>query len=261
MDTMSKFFFVLLFLSQTLIFAQSNTNGNIRGNSWFLDANMTLFLGQWGTNIVTPIQYGIYRNVITNGDAAVKSISLTFDDAPDEINTGKLLDILKENDTKASFFMIGKNMKDGNMAVVKRTFDEGHLVLNHSFDHPRMPDLNVSGIDSQLNRAAERIETITGSYPILFRPPYGSTNPLVVETTNDHNMTTVLWSLDSLDWTLKDPDAVTQIVTTNAHNGDIILMHCNSVTVASLPKIIETLKVQGYTFMRLDDMLGIKAYR
>lgn len=199
--------------------------------------------------------------MITNGDAAVKSISLTFDDAPDEINTGKLLDILKENDTKASFFMIGKNMKDGNMAVVKRTFDEGHLVLNHSFDHPRMPDLNVSGIDSQLNRAAERIETITGSYPILFRPPYGSTNPLVVETTNDHNMTTVLWSLDSLDWTLKDPDAVTQIVTTNAHNGDIILMHCNSVTVASLPKIIETLKVQGYTFMRLDDMLGIKAYR
>lgn len=261
MDTMSKFFFVLLFLSQTLIFAQSNTNGNIRGNSWFLDANMTLYLGQWRTNSVAPVRQGIYKNVITNGDTAVKNISLTFDDAPNQDDTEKLLNILKEHNTKASFFMIGENMKESNVAVVKRTFDEGHLVLNHSFSHPRMTDLNASGMDSQLNHAAERIEAITGSYPVLFRPPYGSINSLVADTTNDHNMTTVLWSLDSLDWAFKDPEPIIQIVTTNIHSGDIILMHCNSSTVASLPTIIKTLKEQGYTFVKLDDMLGIKAYR
>lgn len=257
----TKFLFLFLLLSQTLTFAQSDSNNKIRGNSWFLDANMTLFLGQWGTNTVTPVQQGIYRNVITNGDTAVKNISLTFDDAPDEINTGKLIDILKENDIKASFFMIGENIKDGNIAIVKRTYDEGNLVLSHSFDHPRMTDLNASSMDSQLNHAAERIEAITGSYPMLFRPPYGSINPLVVDTTNEHKMTTVLWSLDSLDWTLKDPDAITHLVTTNIHKGDIILMHCNQATVASLPKIIKILKEQGYTFVKLDDMLGVKAYR
>lgn len=257
----TKLLFLFLLLSQTLTFAQSNSNNKIRGNSWFLDVNMTLFLGQWGTNIVTPIQQGIYRNVITNGDISVKNISLTFDDAPDEINTDKLLDILRENDTKASFFMIGEKMRDENVAVVKRTYDEGHLVLNHSFDHPRMTDLNASSIDSQLNRAAERIEAITGRYPMLFRPPYGSINPLVANTADEHNMTTVLWSLDSLDWTLKDPDAITHLVTTNIHKGDIILMHCNSGTVASLPTIIKKLKEQGYTFIKLDDMLGVKAYR
>jgi peptidoglycan/xylan/chitin deacetylase (PgdA/CDA1 family) len=74
-------------------------------------------------------------------------------------------------------------------------------------------------------------------------------------------MTTLLWSLDSLDWTLKDPDAVVHNVLSNVRNGDIILMHRNRTSVASLSNIIEQLKKQGYTFQRLDEMLGIKAYR
>ena len=261
MIPMSKFllFFTLLF--QILLFGDTRTIYDIRGNSWLLDANMTLFLGNWRTATVTPIQHGNYQNVIVNGDPDVKNVVLTFDDAPDENNTYKLLDILKEHDVKAAFFMIGGTMKDDNITVVKRTFDEGHLVLNHSFNHPRMTDLNVSGMDLQLTRAAERIESITGKYPLLFRPPYGSINPLVVDTINDHNMTTVLWSLDSLDWTLKDPDAVIQNVTSNIRNGDIILMHRNQVSVAALPSVIEILKEKGYTFVKLDDMLGVNAYR
>jgi peptidoglycan/xylan/chitin deacetylase (PgdA/CDA1 family) len=218
-------------------------------------------LGNWRTATVTPIQHGNYKNVIVNGDPNVKNITLTFDDSPDENNTYKLLDILKEHEVKAAFFMIGGTMKDDNVTVVKRTFDEGHLVLNHSFNHPRMTDLNISAMEIQLNRAAQRIQSITGEYPLLFRPPYGSINASVVDTINDHNMTTVLWSLDSLDWTLKEPDAVIQNVTSNVRNGDIILMHRNPVSVAALPKIIENLKAQGYAFVQLDNMLGIKAYR
>ncbi|MFA6188205.1 MAG: polysaccharide deacetylase family protein [Sulfuricurvum sp.] len=258
---MSKFllFFTLLF--QLLLFGDTHTIYDIRGSSRLLDANMTLFLDHWRTTTITPIQHGNYKNVIVNGDTDVKNVTLTFDDAPDENNTYKLLDILKEHEVKAAFFMIGGTMKDDNVSVVKRTFDEGHLVLNHSFNHPRMTDLNVSGMDLQLDRASQRIEEITGSYPILFRPPYGSINLLVVDTINDHNMTTILWSLDSLDWTLKDPDAVIQNVTSNVRNGDIILMHRNSVSVAALPKIIEILKEKGYAFVKLDDMLGVKAYR
>jgi peptidoglycan/xylan/chitin deacetylase (PgdA/CDA1 family) len=74
-------------------------------------------------------------------------------------------------------------------------------------------------------------------------------------------MTTVLWSLDSLDWTLKDPNAVITNVTTNIRNGDIILMHRNPTSVAALPGVIEKLREMGYTFLRLDELLGIKAYR
>lgn len=258
---MKKITLLGLLIVSTFLNAQEKTIYDIRGNSWLLDANMTLFLGHWRTATVTPIQHGTYKNVIVNGDTDVKNITLTFDDAPDENNTYKLLDILKAHDVKAAFFMIGGTMKDDNVTVVKRTFDEGHLVLNHSFNHPRMTDLNVTGMDAQLERAAQRIESIAGAYPLLFRPPYGSINPLVINTINDHNMTTVLWSLDSLDWTLKDPDAVIQNVTSNVRNGDIILMHRNRVSVAALPAVIERLKAQGYTFVRLDTMLGVKAYR
>jgi peptidoglycan/xylan/chitin deacetylase (PgdA/CDA1 family) len=258
---MSKFLLLFTLLFQIHLFGDTRTIYDIRGNSFLLDANMTLFLGNWRTATVTPIQHGTYKNVIVNGDTDVKSVTLTFDDAPDENNTYKLLEILKEHHVKASFFMIGGTMKDDNITVVKLTHDLGHLVLNHSFNHPRMTDLNVSAMDSQLNRAAERIESITGEYPILFRPPYGSINTTVVDVINDHNMTTVLWSLDSLDWTLKDPEAVIQNVTSNVRNGDIILMHRNPISVAALPKIIENLKAKGYAFVRLDNMLDIKPYR
>ncbi|MDP3266887.1 MAG: polysaccharide deacetylase family protein [Sulfuricurvum sp.] len=258
---MYKFILLFSLLLQILLFGDTRTIYDIRGNSWLLDANMTLFLGNWRTATITPIQHGNYKNVIVNGDPDVKSVALTFDDAPDENNTYKLLDILKDHDVKAAFFMIGGTMKDDNITVVKLTYDQGHLVLNHSFNHPRMTNLNTDDMNLQLTRASETIESITGQYPILFRPPYGSINADVVDTINTHDMTTVLWSLDSLDWTLQDPEAVIQNVTNNVRNGDIILMHRNRVSVGALPKIIENLKEKGYAFVKLDDMLGVKAYR
>ena len=258
---MYKFILLFSLLLQILLFGDTRTVYDIRGNSWLLDANMTLFLGNWRTATITPIQHGNYKNVIVNGDPDVKSVALTFDDAPDENNTYKLLDILKDHDVKAAFFMIGGTMKDDNVTVVKLTYDQGHLVLNHSFNHPRMTNLNTNDMDLQLTRTSETIESITGQYPILFRPPYGSINADVVDTINTHDMTTVLWSLDSLDWTLQDPEAVIQNVTNNVRNGDIILMHRNRVSVAALPRVIEILKEKGYTFVKLDDMLGVKAYR
>ena len=258
---MSKLIFIFIFLSQISTFARPNSCDTIRGNSWFMDANQTLFLGQWGTNTVKPVPSGTYKNVITNGDGTLKNITLTFDDAPDEVNTNKLLDILKANDVKASFFMIGENMRGSNIAVVKRAYDEEHLVLSHSFSHPRMTDLNATGMITQLKRTSKRIEEITGSYPVLFRPPYGAINPLVVNTTNEQNMTTVLWSMDSLDWAIDDPKPIIQIVSSKIRSGDIIMMHCGASSVTALPAIIKNLKEQGYTFVRLDEMLKIKAYR
>lgn len=252
--------FLFLVLKLTLL-ADSHAIYDIRGASPLLDANMTQFLDKWRTDTITPVQTGIYKNVIVNGNPEDKKIALTFDDAPDENNTYKLLDILDSHGVKAAFFMIGGIIVESNISVVQRTNDEGHLVLNHTLNHPRLSDLNESNIISQLDHAAEQIETITGHYPILYRPPYGSINPLVVESTNTHGFTTVLWSLDSLDWTLKDPDAVVENISSNIRNGDIILMHRNATSVAALSGVIEKLTERGYTFLRLDELLGVKAYR
>lgn len=258
---MTKLFLFLFLFFRLALFAETNAIYDIRGNSPLLDANLTRFLEKWRTDTITPVQTGLYKNVIVNGDPSHKNISLTFDDAPDENNTGKLLDILKSHHVKAAFFMIGGTMNDSNTTVVKRTFDEGHLVLNHTFNHPRLSDLNESTITYQLGQAAMRMESITGHYPLLYRPPYGSINPLVIDTLNAQGLTTVMWSLDSLDWTLKNPDAVVENVLSNVRNGDIILMHRNPTSVASLGQVIEKLTDMGYTFLRLDELLGIKAYR
>lgn len=258
---MIKLFLALSLIFQLTLFADPNIIYDIRGASPLLDANMTQFLDKWRTNTVDPIKAGVYKNVIVNGDTTKKTVTLTFDDAPDENNTYHLLDILKSHHVKAAFFMIGGTMVDSNITVVERTNEEGHLVLNHTFNHPRLTDLNESDITYQLDRAATRIESITGHYPLLYRPPYGSINPLVLDTLNAQGLTTVLWSLDSLDWTLKDPDAVVENVLTHIRNGDIILMHRNPTSVASLPSVIEKLTERGYTFLRLDELLGIKAYR
>lgn len=258
---MSKLFFILTFLFHLALYADTNTIYDIRGESPLLDANMTQFLDKWRTNTITPIKEGNYTNVIVNGSPANQTIALTFDDAPDENNTDKLLDILKTHNIKAAFFMIGGTMVDSNATVVQRANNEGHLVLNHTFNHPRLTDLNESAIIDQLDHAATRIETITGHYPLLYRPPYGSINARVINTVNAQGMSTILWSLDSLDWTLKDPDAVITNVTANIRNGDIILMHRNPTSVGALPMVIEKLTEMGYTFLRLDELLGIRAYR
>ena len=254
-----KHLFLFFLLLRPLCYA--DTIYDIRGASPLLDANMSQFLDKWRTDTITPVQSGIYKNVIVNGNPEEKKIALTFDDAPDENNTYKLLDILDSHGVKAAFFMIAGTMVESNISVVQRTNDKGHLVLNHTLSHPRLSDLNESSIAYQLDHAAEQIESITGHYPILYRPPYGSINPLVVDSTNTHGFTTVLWSLDSLDWTLKDPDAVVENIISNVRNGDIILMHRNATSVAALSGVIEKLRVVGYTFLRLDELLGVKAYR
>lgn len=256
---MIKIILILLVYLQSFLCA--DTVYNIQGSSKLLDSNMSQFLDKWRTDTITPVQNGIYKNVFVNGDTTKKIVALTFDDAPDENNTPKILDILKKHDVKASFFMIAATMNDENITAVKRSFDEGHLVLNHSFNHPRFTNLDKNGTLSQLDQAATRIEAITGSYPTLFRPPYGSINSQVVDTINASDNTIILWSLDSLDWTLKDPYAVANNVVSHVRNGDIILMHRNGTSVASLEMVIETLGAIGYSFTTLDKMLGFKAYK
>jgi len=258
---MNKLFFFLPFIFQILLFGEVNGIYDIRGTSHLLDANMTQFLDKWRSDTITPIQNGTYKNVFVNGDTTKKIVALTFDDAPDENNTRKILDILQKYDVKASFFMIGATMNDENITAVKRSFNEGHLVLSHSFDHPRFTNLDKNAIHSQLDRVATRIETITGQSPLLFRPPYGSINQNVVDTINTSGSSIILWSLDSLDWTLKDPIAVANNVVSNIRNGDIILMHRNPTSVASLEMVIETLHSIGYTFTTLDKMLNLKPYK
>lgn len=256
--------FFLLLLWQSLLLADSLPIYDIRGASAQLDENLSGFLEKWRFETATPVQNGTYRNVVLNGAPGTKTLALTFDDSPDENVTALVLDLLARYEVKASFFMIGSPMVECNATVVRRTYREGHLILNHSFTHPRLTALSTDQIAQELDEAAQRIHHITEHYPLLVRPPYGSLDPHVVETINAMGFTTVLWSLDSLDWAIREKNAIVANVTANVRDGDIILMHSgrsNHATVEALGEIIETLRARGYRFVRLDEMLGVSAYR
>jgi len=262
---MKKIVFFLLSLLQMTLFGGTNPLYEIRGDSPSIDSNLTCFLHRWREVTTAPIADGNYTNTYLHGETGrAKRVALTFDDSPDENNTGKILDILKASNVKASFFMIASTMEESNATLVKRAFDEGHLVLNHSFTHPHLDRLCEDEIIHQLNSASERIEKITGHYPLLIRPPYGNIDKKVIDTVNAKGYKTILWSLDSLDWAIKEPEPIIDNVIANIHPGDIILMHssrANLASVRALPRIIELLRNQGYTFERVDEMLGIQAYR
>lgn len=258
MQKLLYLYFILIF--KTVLLADTATVYDIRGASPQLDANLTVFLDKWRQETITPVQNGTYANVIVNGDTNAKDVALTFDDSPDENNTALILDILKRHNVKASFFMIGNPMVETNVTVVRRAADEGHLVLNHSFTHPHLTALTPEQITRELRDTSQRIADITGNHPRFFRPPYGSIDLNVVNSVNEAGFTTVLWSLDSLDWAIKEKNAIIDNVITHVRNGDIILMHSsrsNCATVEALGEIIQKLREMGYRFLTLDEMFKI----
>lgn len=254
---------IIILLAPLLLLAAPRYD--IRGDSPLLDANLSRYLQQWRTETSRPIQEGDYTNIRLCADCGEeKRIALTFDDSPDENNTFAVLEILERYNVKASFFMIASTMNDINASAVQRAHAEGHLILNHSFTHPRFTSCTPEQLIGEARAAGERIHALIGKTPALLRPPYGSLNRNVVDTLNAQGYTTVLWSLDSLDWALSDPDAITGNVISNVRPGDVILMHSsrsNGATVSALPGIIVKLAEMGYRFETLDRLLRVEPYR
>jgi len=237
---------------------------SIQGSSALLDTNLTRYLEQWRTQTITPIQNKSYCNVVVNADPHCKKIALTFDDSPDENVTVEVLDVLKHYNVKAAFFMVAKSMQEKNATIVQRADSEGHLVLSHTFTHARLTTLDTEKIADELDHSARQIQSLTGKYPLLMRPPYGSINTDVINTINEKGYTAILWSLDSLDWALQDDSEIANNVISNIRPGEIILMHSgrsNHSTPKALPKIIESLTSSGFIFERLDTLLSLKSYR
>ena len=181
-----------------------------------------------------------------------KFVALTFDDGPNEDYTEKLLDGLKERNVRATFFLMGQNI-EGNEEIVKRMKAEGHLIGNHSYSHVQLTKAGSDAVCQAVDRTSRMIEEITGERPQYMRPPYGDWNE---ELECRVGMTTVLWSVDSLDWKLRNTNRVVKRVLKDVENGDIILMHdIFPTSVEAALEIVDTLTKRGYTFVTVDELL------
>lgn len=191
------------------------------------------------------------KGTITNGSPGKKVVALTFDDGPHPTNTPRLLNILEEKGVKATFFILGERA-DEYPNIVKQTHAKGHEVENHSYSHPDLAGASLAVLDREVERTNKIIDSLTGRRPLYFRPPYGSYNKQV--SSNITNQI-ALWSVDTLDWKSRNAAAVQQSAMSQVHNGSVILMHdIHSTTVDAVGPLIDSLKAQGYTFVRLDEL-------
>jgi len=182
---------------------------------------------------------------------------LTFDDGIDPERTNEVLDILKERNIKASFFIIGKTIS-WNKETLDRIVAEGHIVGNHSFTHnAKFLYSSLGNLDTELKETDSAFEKILGWTPKYFRPPYGITyiRDKEIKDYLDGRYSVELWNVDSRDSLEKGITADKVLknikIGTYGKKRAIILMHCtrsNKTTVEALPAVIDWLKASGYVF-------------
>ncbi|WP_040957646.1 polysaccharide deacetylase family protein [Planktothrix agardhii] len=187
-----------------------------------------------------------------------KVIAFTFDDGPWPKSTRQVLDILKDNNIKATFFWVGyalKNQKD----IGKEVVNEGHVIANHTWSH-RYQKYSPAGAAEEIESNNKLIEEVTGVESPLFRPPGGVLDNGLLDYAFKQNHVNILWSVDSQDWKASS-DKIIDNVLKQAKSGGIILMHDGggnrSATIKALPIVIKKLKEQGYTFVTVPELLKL----
>jgi peptidoglycan/xylan/chitin deacetylase (PgdA/CDA1 family) len=218
----------------------------------------------------------VFGKVYSKAKATGKLVALTFDDGPNEPYTSRILDILKDNNIKATFFVIGKNV-ELYPDTARRILAEGHVLGNHSYSHNANHALTDFG-SRDLQHAEDVIFNITGVEPHLYRPPHGKKTPWELEDVKENKLIEVTWSDSANDqhrvafFGKPTPEAYAGEIVRATRPGEIILLHdgygtlhdCQksdrSLTVQSLPLIIKQLQDKGYKFVTVPDLLGVPAY-
>ena len=180
-------------------------------------------------------------------------VALTFDDGPSSEYTPLLLDGLRERNVKASFFVIGSNIeKEGGEEIIRRIYEEGHLIGNHTWHHVDLSDLSTEDAWKELEMTDSLIKAITGEETALVRPPFGE----FPRSMEEPDKLYVKWTVDSRDWVTKDTQEIVRKVVTDTEENDIILMHdCYETSVEAALQIIDTLSEKGYEFVTVDRLL------
>jgi polysaccharide deacetylase family sporulation protein PdaB len=193
-----------------------------------------------------------------------KLIALTFDDGPDESKTVAILDLLKQYDAKATFFVVGSRVEK-LPEIVKRERKEGHDVGNHTFHHPSFHRISPNKALSEIDQGQASIINATGTETHFFRPPGGSYTDSLVKLSKEKGLKMILWSWhqDTLDWRKPGVHRIVNKVLRNARNGDIVLMHDyvykSTQTVEALKIILPELKKRGFTFVTVSELLDNRA--
>ncbi|MEU4516494.1 polysaccharide deacetylase family protein [Nonomuraea wenchangensis] len=187
--------------------------------------------------------------------AAAKCVALTFDDGPGP-HTAELLDILKRENARATFFVVGANAA-AQPDLLRRMSDEGHLVGNHSWSHTDLSKPGTAKIADSLERTRDAVAAAIGQAPTLVRPPYGAVNGVLRNVARDQGFPLVTWNVDASDQQGGATHDIVDRSVHGAHPGAIILLHdIHRESVAAVPDILKRLRGKGYTFVTVPELYG-----
>jgi cellulose synthase/poly-beta-1,6-N-acetylglucosamine synthase-like glycosyltransferase/spore germination protein YaaH/peptidoglycan/xylan/chitin deacetylase (PgdA/CDA1 family) len=208
--------------------------------------------------------YYVLENVGGHKD---KELSITFDDGPDARYTPRILDILKATGVPAAFFVVGVEA-EAAPSLVRRIYEEGHLVGNHTYSHPNVALITAERTNLELDATLRLIEHMTGRSTILFRPPYNADSEpqtpdelIPIVRAQERGYTTIGERIDPQDWRVGvKTSEIVQEVMNEVEDGNVILLHDGggdrTPTIEALPEIIERCRAKGYRFVSLGDLIG-----
>jgi peptidoglycan/xylan/chitin deacetylase (PgdA/CDA1 family) len=191
-------------------------------------------------------------------------VALTFDDGPDPVDTPRLLDLLREKNVKATFFVVGQRAEQ-YPEIVRRAWEEGHLIANHTWSHqPLFCFLSPRRLRSEIERTAECIDRICGTRSRYFRSPVGIRHPLLRFALQKAGLEFVSWRIRSCDTIIQNSGLLARRILSNVTNRDIILMHDRlpkgtQVMLEILPGVIDELRERGFEFVLVGSRESIRS--
>ena len=202
-------------------------------------------------NISHYLCYFNDKGVLTRKiDKNKKMVALTYDDGP-SIYTPRILKILKENDSVATFFVVGNRVPTYS-DTVKTACDMGCEIGNHTYEHKCLTRLSEAEVRRQISRTNKNVKKVTGQTPVIMRPTGGATNTNVKKWVG---MPSIIWSIDTLDWKTRNADSTKRAVLDHVKDGDIVLMHdLYSATATASETIIPELVKRGYQLVTVSEL-------
>ena len=212
-----------------------------------------------------PCQGAARARHISSGCADTKRVALTFDDGPNPPFTEQILQILQNHGATATFFLEGQAV-EANPDIARTEVAAGMAVGSHSYAHATaLPTMSAGDFADDLRQAAVALKEALGFEPAIYRSPFGHTSNTMLEVEHGAGYTSIGWDLDSTDWSAASVDDVVRTVLDGAHPGAIVLMHDGGLgggnpdratTIGALPRIIDGLRTQGYTFATIPGLTG-----
>jgi peptidoglycan/xylan/chitin deacetylase (PgdA/CDA1 family) len=205
-----------------------------------------------------------FGRTVAGGIRGSRQIALTYDDGPNDPHTLKLLDVLAKHGVRATFFMIGRYVRQ-QPDIARAVAQAGHVIGNHTFTHPLLIFESAARTRMQLVDCKQALEDAVGEHSKLFRPPFGGRRPATLRVARALGLETVMWSVTGYDWNAPPAAVIEKKVMRQIRGGDVILLHDGghramganrAPTVIATDSLIRRYKDQGYEFVTVDAALS-----